>query len=113
MLGWLGVRQPNWETMTLMLFWSVAGVVLLAALWLLRGIRRGDAVQRAWLRVCDKLAREGVALARAEGPHDYPSRVARTLPATGQAAPPLAALSLLLGSGRDPGAAPLPALSRR
>ena len=45
MLAWLGVRQPNWETMTLMLFWSVAGVVLLTALWLLRGIRRGDAVK--------------------------------------------------------------------
>jgi len=29
MLAWLGVRQPNWETMTLMLFWSVAGVLML------------------------------------------------------------------------------------
>src|SRR5258707_3224551 len=92
MLGWLGVRQPNWETMTLMLFWSVAGVVLLAALWLLRGIRRGDAVQRAWLRFCDKLAREGVARARAEGPLDYASRVARTLPASEDAARAIASL---------------------
>ena len=92
MLSWLGVPQPSWQTMTVMLFWSVAGVVLLTALWLLRGIRRADAVQRAWLRFCDKLAREGVARARAEGPLDYASRVARALPAREDAARAIAAL---------------------
>src|SRR5438034_1289569 len=45
MLSWLGVPQPSWQTMTVMLFWSVAGVLLLTALWLLRGIRREDPVQ--------------------------------------------------------------------
>jgi len=81
MLSWLGVPQPSWQTMTVMLFWSVAGVLLLTALWLLRGIRREDPVQRAWLRFCDKLAHAGLARARAEGPLDYASRVARALPA--------------------------------
>ncbi len=92
MLSWLGVRQPSWQTMTVMLFWSVAGVLLLTALWLLRGIRREDPVQRAWSRFCDKLAREGLARARAEGPFDYASRVARALPAREDAVRAIAAL---------------------
>jgi len=75
-----------------MLFWSVAGVLLLTALWLLRGMRCEDTVQRAWLRFCDKLAREGLARARAEGPLDYASRVARALPASENAVRAIAAL---------------------
>src|SRR5712664_3023047 len=92
MLSWLGVQQPSWQTMTVMLFWSVAGVLLLTALWLLRGIRREDAVQRAWSRFCDKLAREGLARARAEGPLDYARRIALALPACENAVRAIAAL---------------------
>jgi hypothetical protein len=92
MLSWLGVRQPSWQTMTVMLFWSVAGVLLLTALWLLRGIRRDDPVQRAWSRFCDKLAREGLARARAEGPFDYARRVALALPARENAVRAITAL---------------------
>jgi len=68
-----------------------------------RGIRRGDAVQRAWLRFCDKLAREGLARARAEGPLDYASRVARMLPASEDAARAIAALYVdqRYGQGAD------------
>jgi len=80
MLSRLGMKQPSWESMTVILFWSVAGVLLLVALWLLRGRPREDAVQRAWLRFCDKLARAGLSRASAEGPLDYSSRVARRLP---------------------------------
>jgi len=112
MLAWLGVRQPNWETMTLMLFWSVAGVLMLTALWLLRGIRRGDAVQRAWLRFCDKLAREGLARARAEGPLDYASRVARTLPEREDAARAIAALYVDQRYGPGPDARSIARLKR-
>jgi len=92
MLSWLGMQQPSWQTMTVMLFWSVAGVLLLTALWLLRGIRRDDPVQRAWSRFCDKLAREGLARARAEGPLDYARRVALALPTRENAVRAIAAL---------------------
>src|SRR6266849_1992412 len=92
MLSWLGMQQPSWQTMTVMLFWSVAGVLLLTALWLLRGIRRDDPVQRAWSRFCDKLAREGLARARAEGPLDYARRIALALPACENAVRAIAAL---------------------
>jgi len=79
-LSWLGVQQPSWQTMAMMLFWSVAGVLLLIALWLLRGIRHVDPVQGAWLRFCQKLARAGLARDGAEGPLDYAGRLARQLP---------------------------------
>jgi protein-glutamine gamma-glutamyltransferase len=80
MLSRLGMKQPDWQTMAMTLFWAVAGVLLLVALWMLRGMPREDAVQRAWLRFCDKLARAGVSRAGAEGPLAYADRVARRLP---------------------------------
>jgi hypothetical protein len=104
MLSWLGVRQPSWQTMTVMLFWSVAGVLLLTALWLLRGFRRGDPVQRAWLRFCDKLARAELARAAAEGPLDYASRIARALPAREDSVRAIAALYVDQRYGPDPDA---------
>jgi hypothetical protein len=80
MLSRLGMKQPSWETMTLMLFWSVGGVLVLVALWLLRGMRREDAAQRAWLRFCEKLARAGLERARTEGPLDYAGRASSEFP---------------------------------
>jgi hypothetical protein len=74
------MKQPSWEAMTLLLFWSVGAVMLLVALWVLRGMRREDAVQRAWLRFCGKLARAGLLRASTEGPLDYAGRVSLRLP---------------------------------
>src|SRR6266567_3858379 len=99
MLTWLGVQQPSWQTMTVMLFWSVAGVLLLVALALLRGIRREDAVQSAWLRFCDKLSSAGLARALPEGPLDYCDRVAGRLPAREAAVRAIAALYVDLRYG--------------
>ena len=98
-LSRLGMKQPSWETMTLTLFWSVGGVLLLVALWLLRGMRREDAVQRAWLRFCEKLARKGLMRARAEGPLDYSARVAHRLPASEPAVRAIASLYVELRYG--------------
>jgi transglutaminase-like putative cysteine protease len=104
MLSWLGVRQPSWETMTVMLFWSVGGVLLLTALALLHGARREDPVQRAWLRFCDKLARKGLARASAEGPLDYAGRVAGKLPARETAVRAIATLYVEQRYGPGPDA---------
>src|SRR5437867_4010730 len=112
MLSWLGVPQPSWQTMTVMLFWSVAGVLLLTALWLLRGIRREDTVQRAWLRFCDKLAREGLARACAEGPLDYADRAARVLPARENAVRAIASLYVDQRYGPGPDARSIARLTR-
>jgi hypothetical protein len=99
MLAWLGMQQPSWQTMTVMLFWSVAGVLLLMALALLRGIRREDAVQRAWRRFCEKLAGAGLARALPEGPLDYCERIAGRLPAREAAVRAIAALYVELRYG--------------
>ena len=82
MLARLGMKQPSWETMTFLLFWSVGGALLLVALWLLRGMRREDAVQREWLRFCGKLEQKGLARSRSEGPLHYSNRVSRQLPSS-------------------------------
>jgi hypothetical protein len=92
MLSRLGMKQPSWETMALILFWSVGGVLLLVALWLLRGRQREDAAQRAWLRFCAKLERGGLARSSAEGPLDYAVRVSRRLPASEAAVRAITAL---------------------
>jgi transglutaminase-like putative cysteine protease len=99
MLSRLGMKQPSWETMTLTLFWSVGGVLLLVALWLLRGVRREDAAQRAWLRFCDKLERKGLARLRTEGPLDYSARVSRELPTSEAAVRAIASLYVDLRYG--------------
>ncbi|MGC2518035.1 MAG: transglutaminase domain-containing protein, partial [Burkholderiales bacterium] len=80
MLSRLGVPQPDWQTLSMMLFWSVAAVLLAIAVWLLRTVRRDDPVQRAWLRFCSKLRRAGVDRAAAEGPFDYAARAMARLP---------------------------------
>jgi len=98
-LSRFGMKQPGWETMTFTLFWSVGSVLLLVALWLLRGMRREDAVQRAWLRFCDKLARKGLMRSRTEGPLDYSARVAQRLPASEPAVRAIASLYVELRYG--------------
>src|SRR5258706_15969610 len=100
MLSRLGMKQPSWQSMTVILFWSVAGVLLLVALWLLRGRPREDAVQRAWLRFCDKLARAGLSRASVEGPLDYSRRVARRLPERENAVRAIASLYVEQRYGR-------------
>ena len=100
MLSRFGMKQPSWETMTFTLFWSVGGVLLLVALWLLRGVRRQDAVQRAWLRFCSKLARKGLTRARTEGPLDYSARVSQRLPQSEAAVRAIAALYVEQRYGR-------------
>lgn len=102
MLARFGMKQPSWETMTFMLFWSVGGVLLLVALWLLRGMRREDAVQKAWLRFCGKLERRGFARSRTEGPLDYSNRVSRQLPLKEDTVRAIAALYVELRYGPAP-----------
>jgi hypothetical protein len=73
--------------------------LLLIALWLLRGIQREDAVQRAWLRFCSKLARAGLARSSVEGPLDYAARVAGGIPARESAVRAIASLYVDLRYG--------------
>jgi len=79
-LSWLGVQHPSWQSMAMLLFWSIAGVVLATGLWLLLRMRRESGVQRVWLRFCAKLGRAGLERAPSEGPLHYARRAAARLP---------------------------------
>ncbi|MBI4293204.1 MAG: DUF3488 domain-containing transglutaminase family protein [Betaproteobacteria bacterium] len=81
MLAFFGVRQPSWQTLAMLLFWGVASVLALIALWLLSRIRRTDAVQGAWLAYCAKLARAGLTRTVSEGPLDFTARALERFPA--------------------------------
>jgi protein-glutamine gamma-glutamyltransferase len=104
MLSWLGMQQPSWQSMAVLLFWSVGGVILATALWLLFRMRRESAVQRAWLRFCGKLRRAGLERAPSEGPLHYARRVAGRLPQRAESIRDIADLYVELRYG--PGAAP-------
>lgn len=76
----LGMRDADWQKLTAVLF-TFLGVMTLALLaWSLRRLARPDPVQRAWRTFCRKLAARGVVRAPHEGPRDYSTRAARTLP---------------------------------
>lgn len=81
MLNRLGVENTDWRRLAQMLFWSVAGVLAVTALWLLWRLRTTDPVQKTWLAFCAKLARRGVVRAPAEGPLDYGARACAAMPA--------------------------------
>lgn len=79
-MNYFGVQTPSWQTLAMLLFWSIGGMLGLIALWLLARFKRHDPVQRAWLRFCRKLSRAGLARSSSEGPFDFASRAASRLP---------------------------------
>jgi protein-glutamine gamma-glutamyltransferase len=101
MLSWLGMEHPSWQSMAMLLFWSIAGVILATGLWLVFRMRRESAVQRAWLRFCAKLGRAGLERAASEGPMHYATRVARRLPQRADAVRAIAQLYVDLRYGRE------------
>ena len=107
MLSWLGMQHPSWQSMAMLLFWSVAGVVVATALWLLLRMRRESAVQRAWLRFCAKLGRAGLVRAASEGPLHYARRAAGRLPRRADSIRTIADLYVELRYGPDAGNEPL------
>jgi hypothetical protein len=81
----LGMRTPDWQYMTLALAATVGALMLVLTFLALRRREECDPVQRAWERLCSKLARIGLARRSWEGPRDYAQRVAAARP--GLAAP--------------------------
>ncbi len=96
-----GVRTPSWQTLAMVLFWSVASVIGLIALWLFARIQRADPPQRIWLAFCRKLARAGLARRGEEGPIDFSERAAARWPARADALRAIARLYVDLRYGRD------------
>jgi hypothetical protein len=79
---------------------SAAILALVAALMLGRERARVDPVQRAFLRLCQRLSRHGLARGPSEGPRDYAERVARARPELAKPMRRAAQLYLRLRYGR-------------
>ncbi len=103
MLSRFGMQTPNWQTLAMLLFWSVAAVIGLTALWLLRRARNNDPVQRAWLAFCNKLANSGLIRRPDEGPQAFAMRALRERPQLESAVKAIVGLYVELRYGRREG----------
>lgn len=89
-LSRLGMREPDWRTMTTVMA-VLCGLLLLGlTAWALQRRSSLDPAQRDWNRLSRKLSRIGLARRDWEGPTDYARRVARVRPELDQ---PLSAIS--------------------
>lgn len=79
-LSRLGMREPDWQRMTVALATLCGLVMLVLVAWALRRRTRVEPALAAWNRLSRKLARLGLARLAWEGPSDYARRVARQAP---------------------------------
>ncbi len=81
LLQGLGMRSPDWQSMTAALA-GLSGLLMLGlTAWALRRHRPADPVQAAWQRLSRKLRRRGLERQPWEGPRDYALRISAALPA--------------------------------
>ncbi|MEA3194600.1 MAG: protein-glutamine gamma-glutamyltransferase [Betaproteobacteria bacterium] len=80
LMQWVGIRDADWRALTAALF-SILGLITAGLLlWSLRRLARPDPVQKAWRAFGRKLAARGGERAPHEGPRDYTTRAARSVP---------------------------------
>ena len=76
----LGMRSPDWQSMTATLA-ALCGIVMLAlTAWTLRQWHRIDPLSRTWQRFSRKLDRRKLMRLPWEGPRDYAQRIAEVMP---------------------------------
>ena len=76
----LGMRSPDWQSMTATLA-ALCGIVMLAlTAWTLRQWHRIDPLSRTWQRFSRKLGRRKLTRLPWEGPRDYAQRIAEVMP---------------------------------
>ncbi|TAN83538.1 MAG: DUF3488 domain-containing protein [Gallionella sp.] len=104
-LSKLGMESVNWQKMALNMAAGIGLVIALSALFMLRHlfVRQPDKVQKAWLKLCRKLAEAGLPRAAHEGAQDYAQRVAAARPDLADAIRDLAARysALRYGAAQD------------
>lgn len=79
-LSRFGMRQPDWESMTIALGILSALLLLGLTAWVLRPQTRPDPLIRAWRRFGRKMSRHNLARLEWEGPEDYAKRIASAQP---------------------------------
>jgi protein-glutamine gamma-glutamyltransferase len=95
----IGVRDADWRALTAALFAFLGAMTLVLLAWSLKRLARPDPVQKAWRAFCRKLAARGVERSPAEGPRDFASRAARSLPAARRSILRIGALYIALRYG--------------
>jgi hypothetical protein len=107
LLASLGLKEPDWRSMTAVLS-VLCGVIMLGlAGWILRNRLRVDPVLATWRRFTARLARRGIVWRAWEGPLAFAERAAAAAPAHGDGIREIAALYAGLRYGPAPQAADL------
>ncbi|MDR2238854.1 MAG: DUF3488 and transglutaminase-like domain-containing protein [Zoogloeaceae bacterium] len=111
-LSRLGMRQPNWKSMTTAMA-VLCGLLLLGlTFWALHKRARLTPVLRAWNRLSRRLKRAGLARQDWEGPADYAIRVTQARPELARPMADIASLYIGLRYGKLDGQKPLDELRR-
>ena len=80
LLASLGLKEPDWRSMTAVLSVLCGGVMLGLTAWILRNRLRVDPALAAWRRFTARLARRGIVWQAWEGPLAFAERAARQIP---------------------------------
>ena len=80
-LSRLGLRNPDWRSMSAALATLCAVALLCLTAWTLFQRQTLTPAQKLWRRFCKRLERRGIVRAPWEGPLDFATRVAREHPA--------------------------------
>ncbi|HET9700098.1 MAG TPA: DUF3488 and transglutaminase-like domain-containing protein [Burkholderiales bacterium] len=100
LLSRLGMRAPDWRSMTAWLLAGAGALLLVFGAWMLRRMAAtSDPVLAAWRRFCRKLERSGLPRRPGEGPRDYCERIKGSRPALGEAVERITALYISLRYG--------------
>ncbi len=105
-LSRMGMREPNWQTMTAIMAMLCGILLLLLTAWVLYKHVSVDPTLRAWNRLSHKLAVIGLGRRDWEGPEDYASRVASARPDLDSDISAISALYIGLRYGRLDGIEP-------
>lgn len=111
----LGVRNPDWRSLSILMGLGAAGVMLGLLFWALFQRSRLDPLERAWQHFCRKMRRHGLPRLQWEGPIEYADRAARALPEQADTIRAIAAryARLRYASRQAPDARQLRALEQR
>jgi len=102
LLARLGMKEPDWRSMTAVLS-ILCGVVMLGlTAWILRNRLRIDPALAAWRRFTARLARRGIVWQAWEGPRAFARRAAKLAPNHAESIDEIAALYARLRYGPTP-----------
>jgi transglutaminase-like putative cysteine protease len=102
LLAGLGMKEPDWRSMTAILSVLCGGVMLGLTIWILRNRLRVDPAFAAWRRFTARLARRGIVWQPWEGPLAFAQRAAGQAPRHAQSIGEIAALYARMRYGPAP-----------